>query len=232
MISIRLCDLTIGYKLRHHRARVVASGINALFPGGQMTCILGRNGVGKSTLLRTIAGQQAPISGEICLKEERGERREEKPNPNPSPREGRNLPLTPPEGRGIANPKQKLPTHSNTVPPSLGEGMGVGFLSSLMSFLDSHLDDTDLKIDDMAAAVSLGRTVFYGKLKSIVGMTPIDFLRHVRLQKAQQLLANSSLNVSEIAYTVGFSDPKYFSKIFRKELGVSPTEYRAQMQKQ
>jgi|GEM_PF-746826 len=170
-------------------------------------------------------------SGE-SLKEESGERREERPNPNPSPREGRDLPLTPPEGSGSANSEQKLPTHSNTVPPSLGEGMGVGFLSSLMSFLDSHLDDTDLKIDDMAAAVSLGRTVFYGKLKSIVGMTPIDFLRHVRLQKAQQLLANSSLNVSEIAYTVGFSDPKYFSKIFRKELGVSPTEYRAQMQKQ
>jgi AraC-like DNA-binding protein len=78
----------------------------------------------------------------------------------------------------------------------------------------------------MAEAVNLGRSVFYEKVKSLVGMSPIDFLRRLRMQRAEQLIARSSMNVSEIAYAVGYTDPKYFSRCFKKETGLTPREYR------
>lgn len=100
-------------------------------------------------------------------------------------------------------------------------------MDRLMAFLNDNIDNPDLKIDDMADAVNLGRTVFYGKLKSIVGMTPVDFLKHKRLQRAEMMIAESNMPVSQIAYMCGFSDPKYFSKQFKKETGMTPSEYRA-----
>lgn len=100
-------------------------------------------------------------------------------------------------------------------------------MDKLMAYLEKHIGDTNLKIDDLAEAIHLGRTVFYGKMKSIVGMTPVDFLRHVRLQRAEELVVKSNMTFSEIAYVVGFSDPKYFTKCFKKKIGMTPSEYRA-----
>jgi len=99
-------------------------------------------------------------------------------------------------------------------------------MTQLMNFIEEHIGDENLRIEDLAGAVSLGRSVFYNKLKSIVGMTPVDFLRHLRIQHAEYLIANSTQNFSQIAYSVGFSDPKYFSKCFKKETGFTPSEYR------
>ena len=58
-------------------------------------------------------------------------------------------------------------------------------------------------------------------------MSPSDFLRHIRMQRAADLIAGSKLNFSQIAFNVGFSDPKYFTKCFKKETGMTPSEYRA-----
>lgn len=99
-------------------------------------------------------------------------------------------------------------------------------MEKLMTFIESRIADPALKIDDMAAAVNQSRTVFYGNMKTIVDMSPIDFLRHVRMQRAEDLIRLTDKNVSTIAYEVGFTDPKYFSKCFRKHTGMSPSEYR------
>lgn len=99
-------------------------------------------------------------------------------------------------------------------------------MKSLMAFLEQHVGDADLKIEELADAVNLSRSVFYGKVKAIVGMSPVDFLRHVRIQRAEELIKRSNYPVSQIAYAVGFSDPKYFSKCFKKETGMTPSEYR------
>lgn len=100
-------------------------------------------------------------------------------------------------------------------------------MDKLMAYLEAHIDDSELKMDDMAQAVNLGRTVFYGKMKSIVGMAPVEFVRHIRMQRAEELIVKSKESLSQIAYAVGFTDPKYFSKCFKKETGMSPSEYRA-----
>ena len=99
-------------------------------------------------------------------------------------------------------------------------------MEKLMKFLEANISEQDLKIEDMADAVNLGRTVFYGKIKSIVGMAPFDFLRRIRMQRAEDLINRSQMNISEVAYAVGFTDPKYFTKCFKKETGMTPTEYR------
>lgn len=99
-------------------------------------------------------------------------------------------------------------------------------MKKLLEYLEKHISDPSLKIDDLADAVNLGRSVFYGKIKSIVGMTPVDFVRHIRMQRAEELITQSSYPFSQIAYMVGFSDPKYFSKCFKKETGMTPSEYR------
>ena len=99
-------------------------------------------------------------------------------------------------------------------------------MNRLMAFIEEHISDEELKIDDMAEAIGLGRTVFYEKIRHLVGVSPSDFLRQVRMQRAQQLIARSKMTVSEIAYSIGFTDPKYFTKCFKKVTGMTPSEYR------
>ena len=105
-------------------------------------------------------------------------------------------------------------------------------MDKLMAFLEKHISDPTLRMEDMADEVNLSRTAFYSKMRSIVGMPPVEFVRHIRLQRAELLVAKSKDSFSQIAYAVGFSDPKYFSKCFRKATGMTPSEYRRMKQKQ
>jgi len=86
----------------------------------------------------------------------------------------------------------------------------------------THLYDLLL---EYALTVS-SRTVFYRKLKSIVGLTPVDFVCEMRIKRAAQLIEKSEYSFSQIAYMTGFNDPKYFSRRFKKIMGVTPTEYK------
>ncbi len=72
----------------------------------------------------------------------------------------------------------------------------------------------------------MSRVHLYKKLLSITGKTPIEFIRTIRLKRAAQLLRESQLNISEVAYQVGFNNPKYFSKYFKEEFGMLPSAYQ------
>lgn len=99
-------------------------------------------------------------------------------------------------------------------------------MAKLLKFIESRISDESLKIEELAESVNMGRTVFYGKIKALVGMSPSDFVRKLRMQRAKELIVKSKMNFSQIAYNVGFSDPKYFTKCFKKETGMTPSEYR------
>ncbi len=99
-------------------------------------------------------------------------------------------------------------------------------MKQLMIFLNENISDSSLRIEDMATAVNLGRTVFYEKIRSVVGMKPVDFLRHIRIQRSEELITKTKSPFSQIAYAVGFGDAKYFSTSFKKETGMTPSEYR------
>lgn len=99
-------------------------------------------------------------------------------------------------------------------------------IEQIVNFIDDHIAEQNLKIDDIAVNVGMSRSVLYSKIKTAVGMTPVDFVRHIRLLRAQKLINDTDQSLTQIAYSVGFSDPKYFSKVFKREMGVTPSEYR------
>ncbi len=103
-------------------------------------------------------------------------------------------------------------------------------MEKIMKYVTENMSNPDLKIDDIGNAVGMSRSVLYNKIKTAVGMSPIDFVRHIRLMRATELLQNTDDTMTNIAYNVGFSDPKYFSKVFKKEMGVVPREYRERTQ--
>ena len=90
-------------------------------------------------------------------------------------------------------------------------------MATLMAFINDHLDEEGLKIEELADAVNLGRTVFYGKIKALVGMTPSDFLRRMRMQRAEELIVKTRMNFSEIAFKVGFFRPEIFHEVFQRK---------------
>jgi DNA-binding response OmpR family regulator/ligand-binding sensor domain-containing protein len=99
-------------------------------------------------------------------------------------------------------------------------------MENLLAYIEDHIADSELKIEDLAVAVNMGRTVFYNKVKAIVGMSPVELLRHIRIQHAEEMIAKSNEPFSQIAYAVGFSDSRYFGKCFKKQTGLTPSEYR------
>lgn len=101
------------------------------------------------------------------------------------------------------------------------------FIKQVMEYMEEQMSNPNLVIDDFASQLSMSRSLFYRKLKSITGFTPVDFIREIRFKRAAQLIENGSYNFSQIAYMTGFSDPKYFSKSFKKYMGVTPSEYKA-----
>ncbi|MBN1187912.1 MAG: response regulator [Bacteroidales bacterium] len=103
------------------------------------------------------------------------------------------------------------------------------FIQKVMEYIENNIESSDIKIDDFAKSLSLGRTKFYKKLKSIIGLSPVDFILEMRIKRAIQLMEAEHLTFSEIAYKVGFNEPAYFSKCFKKYTGMTPTEYRDKM---
>lgn len=100
------------------------------------------------------------------------------------------------------------------------------FIQKIHEIIETRMDNPDFSIDDFAQAVSMSRTIFYKKIKGITNCSPNEYLRIVRLKKAAELLKTADLNISEVAYKVGFNDPDYFSKCFREQFGMRPTQFR------
>lgn len=102
------------------------------------------------------------------------------------------------------------------------------FLNQLMTILDSHLNDPEFNVTSLVGEMGMSRPVLFRKVKMLTGLSVIDLIRTTRLKKAELLLKQRKANVSEIAFAVGFSDPKYFSRAFRAQFGLTPTEYSQQ----
>ncbi|MEM6725221.1 MAG: ATP-binding protein, partial [Bacteroidota bacterium] len=100
------------------------------------------------------------------------------------------------------------------------------FLKKLLQVVEHKMDDPDLGVVHLCQAVRLSNTQVYRKLKALTGRTPSQFILIFRLQLAIHNLKTSDLNVSEIAYAVGFNDPNYFTRTFTEEFGLPPSEIR------
>lgn len=102
------------------------------------------------------------------------------------------------------------------------------FMQKLLKLMNDNIDNFDLNIDYLASELGMSRTVFFNKLKSLTGYSPVEFVREVRFERAAEYIRNSQLTVSEISYQVGIEDPRYFSRCFKQKFGLTPSEYRLQ----
>ena len=100
------------------------------------------------------------------------------------------------------------------------------FLENAIGCVNRHLDDPEFDVPLFIAEMATSRTTLYKKLKSLTGLNTTAFIRNVRLKAACRIMdENKNIRVSDLAYMVGFNDPKYFSVCFRKEFGMQPSEY-------
>lgn len=98
-------------------------------------------------------------------------------------------------------------------------------IKKVMKWLEENVSDSEVTVDNMASYVGMGRTSMYNKLKGLTGKSPVELIQEYRLEKATYYLKSGQYSVSETSYKVGFSDPGYFSRSFKKHFGVSPADY-------
>lgn len=113
--------------------------------------------------------------------------------------------------------------------PQIIDETSDAFMKRVITFVEENIDNANVSISDMADAAAVSRSGLQRKMKSLLGVTPLDFLREARIKRACQLLQTTTKSISDIAYECGFSDPKYFSRSFKASTGKSPSEYRDMM---
>ncbi|MBD5343947.1 MAG: helix-turn-helix domain-containing protein [Bacteroides sp.] len=99
-------------------------------------------------------------------------------------------------------------------------------MENVAAFVTEHIADPSVTVDDMASAVAISRSSLNRKMKSIMGVSPAEFIRESRLHKAEVMLAQTDRSIKEIAYDCGFADINYFGKAFKASRGVTPGAYR------
>ena len=99
-----------------------------------------------------------------------------------------------------------------------------GFLTKFREFIEKNLADSDISVETVGAELGLSRVQLYRKVKALTGQSPVELLRTARLRKGRRLLETTDKTISEVAYEVGFTAPSYFTKCFKDEFGISPSD--------
>lgn len=105
------------------------------------------------------------------------------------------------------------------------------FLQRALEIVEKQLSNPDFSVEELSRELCMNRVSVYRRIFSVTGQTPVEFIRAVRLRKAAQLLARTEMNVTEVAYEVGFNNPKYFAKYFKIAYKMLPSAYSATMRK-
>ena len=100
------------------------------------------------------------------------------------------------------------------------------FMDKLVDLMEQNMDNGELVVDDLVRELAVSRSVFFKKLKTLTGLAPVEFIKEMRIKRAAQLIETGEFNMTQISYMVGINDPRYFSKCFKAQVGMTPTEYR------
>ncbi|HLF63035.1 MAG TPA: helix-turn-helix domain-containing protein, partial [Saprospiraceae bacterium] len=127
--------------------------------------------------------------------------------------------------------RKKLQAHYHASGDLNGEEQPVNkkedlFISKVREAIHARMDDSSFGILQLCRIIGMSRTQLHNKLKALTGKSASHFIRSVRLEVAQKLLREDDLTIAEIAYSIGFTDPGYFSRVYREEFGEAPSEYR------
>jgi signal transduction histidine kinase/ligand-binding sensor domain-containing protein/DNA-binding response OmpR family regulator len=106
--------------------------------------------------------------------------------------------------------------------PSLDEKL----LEKVIKITNEKMADTEFGVEELSKMIGMSSVYLNKKMSALTGKTTSEYVRSIRLRKAAQLLEKSDLTISEVAYEVGYNSPKYFSKYFKDEFGILPSEYR------
>jgi DNA-binding response OmpR family regulator len=104
-------------------------------------------------------------------------------------------------------------------------------IQKALKIVEEKIADPEFSVEDLSHELGMSRVHLYKKLQALTGKAPLEFIRTIRLQHAAQLLEKSQLTVSEVAYKVGFNNPKYFAKYFKEEFNVLPSVYASHKRK-
>lgn len=100
------------------------------------------------------------------------------------------------------------------------------FITKMNTIIMTNVENPKFSVEDLAEKLGVSRVQLYRKVKAIIGINISDHINNVKLEKAAELLKSNNMNISEIAYSLGFSSPNYFSTAFKNKFGVSPKEYK------
>lgn len=106
------------------------------------------------------------------------------------------------------------------------ESVDEKLLGAAMKYVESNISRSDLSVEELSRELGMSRVNLYKRLVAMTGKTPIEFIRVIRLKYAAKLLRETRMNISEVAYQVGFNNPKYFTKYFKEEFGMLPSVYQ------
>lgn len=101
------------------------------------------------------------------------------------------------------------------------------FIENAVKCVEEHVASPDFTVEDLGRELGFSRAYLYKKIVALTGKSPLEFIRHIRLQHAAQLLEKSQMTVAEVAYQVGFNNPKYFARYFKEEFKILPSAYAA-----
>lgn len=99
------------------------------------------------------------------------------------------------------------------------------FLTGLVKYIRQNISSPDLSVEALSREMEMSRVWLYRKILMLTGKSPVEFIRAIRLQKAVLLLGNSQMSIGRIASEVGFDNPHYFSRVFKKEYNILPSAY-------
>ncbi len=100
------------------------------------------------------------------------------------------------------------------------------FITRINEIIEKNIDNSEFSVSDITREFGISRSLLHIKMKSFFNQSMTDYIRKKRLAHACRLM-KEGYNVSETAYRSGYSDPNYFTKVFKKEFGITPTEYLA-----
>jgi len=110
----------------------------------------------------------------------------------------------------------------------LANSLDNAFVIKVRKVIEEHLDDSDFNVEKLCYSLALSHSQVHRKLSALTGLSATQFMRYVRLVKAKELLIHSGFTITAIANDCGFNDPAYFSRVFKKEFGVTPNDWREQ----
>ena len=126
--------------------------------------------------------------------------------------------------------QQIIKRFSSGIMPEIKEinisGMDNNLLKMMKTEVEKNISDPDLNVNRLSEKLQLSSSMLYRKLTKLTGMSPVEFIRNIRVEHSAQLLKSSDSNVSEAAYNSGFNDLSYFTKCFKNHYGVTPKNYK------